>query len=83
MKIKVEQDSKTESIPISIECEHLDIEWGDDDERGLCKTCGKVCDWHWEKEIIDNYPDSVEEVDVRVPHEWHSNESEATVGEEG
>lgn len=54
-----------------MDCEHIDIEWGDDDERGVCRDCGAQCDWHYEKEVIDNYPDSIKEVEVRVPHEWH------------
>ena len=52
-------------------CEHIDIEWGDDDERGVCQECKATCDWHWENEVVDNYPDYIKEVKVRVPHEWH------------
>ena len=54
-----------------MDCEHIDIEWGDDDERGVCRDCGAQCDWHYEKEVVDNYPDRIEEFEVRVPHEWH------------
>lgn len=64
MKIKVRD----------LDCDHINIEWGDEDERGVCTDCGAVCDWHYEKEIIDNYPDYVKEVEVRVPHEWHWEE---------
>lgn len=66
MKIKVRD----------LDCEHVDIEYGDDDERGVCKDCGATCDWHWEKEVFDNYPDYIKEVDVRVPHEWHWGDEE-------
>lgn len=52
-------------------CEHIDIEWGDDDERGVCRDCGAQCDWHYEKEAMDNYPSYIKEIEVRVPHEWH------------
>ena len=55
-------------------CEHTDIEWGDDDERGVCRECKATCDWHWENAVIDNYPDYIKEVKVRVPHEWHEAE---------
>lgn len=59
-----------------MKCEHADIEWGDDDERGTCLECGATCDWHWGKEIIDNYPESITEVDVRIPHEWHEKDED-------
>lgn len=54
-----------------LDCEHVNVTYGDDDERGVCDDCGATCDWHWEKEIVDNYPDYIKEVEVRVPHEWH------------
>lgn len=47
-------------------CEHEDIEWGDDDERGECQACGATCDWHYERV----FPYGKEEWE-RVPHEWH------------
>lgn len=54
-------------------CEHTDIEWGDDDERGVCRDCGAQCDWRYEKDVVDNYPDYIKEIKVRVPYEWHEN----------
>lgn len=53
------------------ECNHGIVEYGDDDEQGECVLCGAVCDWHWEKETIDNYPDSIEVREVQEPHEWY------------
>ena len=61
-----------------IDCNHQ-IEWGDDDKRGYCVICGKECDWHWEKEWVDDghgedggcighYERQ------RVPHEWHEGD---------
>ena len=61
MKIKVRD----------LDCEHVNITYWDDDERGVCDECGATCDWHWENEVVDNYPDYIKEVKVRVPHEWH------------
>lgn len=52
-------------------CEHENIEWGDDDERGECKDCGATCDWHWVKDVDDNYPDYINEIEVREIIEWH------------
>ena len=61
---------------IQVECNHPKecIEWGDDDECGECVLCGAQCYWHYERETIDNYPDEIKEVKVRVPHEWMSPE---------
>ena len=53
---------------VQVDCNHSIVEYDDDDQRGVCKLCGATCDWHWEKEVIDNYPDSIKEVGVRVPH---------------
>lgn len=64
-------EEQVEAMREDDDCEHIDIEWGDDDERGVCRDCGAQCDWHYEKEVIDNYPDSIKEFEVRVPHEWH------------
>ena len=58
---------------VQVECDHPEqcIDYGDDDEQGECVLCGAKCDWHWEKDVIDNYPDSIREIQVRVPHEWY------------
>lgn len=53
------------------ECNHGIVEYGDDDEQGECVLCGAVCDWHWKKETIDNYPDSIEAREIQEPHEWY------------
>ena len=54
---------------VQVECNHPEecIEWGDDDECGECLLCGAQCHWHYETETIDNYPDEIKEVKVRVP----------------
>lgn len=49
-----------------IVCDHTDIEYGDDDERGECLACGAECDWHWELNESDG-----REIWVREPHDWH------------
>lgn len=56
---------------VQIDCNHDIVEYGDDDEQGVCKLCGATCDWHWENDVEDNYPDSIKEIKVRVPHEIH------------
>ena len=53
------------------ECNHENIRWGDDNERGECLDCGATCDWHWGKEVFDNSPDYVAEADVREIIQWH------------
>lgn len=54
---------------VQIDCNHDIVEYGDDDEQGVCKLCGATCDWHWENDAEDNYPDNIKEIKVRVPHE--------------
>lgn len=61
-----------------VECNHQ-IEWGDDDERGYCVVCGKECDWHYEKEWVDEGHDEDggcigHYEQQRVPHEWHEGD---------
>lgn len=74
---KPEKETSQEIIQWAIgqdlyECEHEDIEWGDDDERGVCLNCGAECDWHWVKGVDDNYPDDIREIDEREILEWHN-----------
>lgn len=57
-------------------CEHENIEYGDDDERGVCLDCGATCDWHWEKDLDDNYPDYIKEIEIRVPDKWYEKEEQ-------
>lgn len=40
---------------VEVECNHPEecIEFGDDEDQGECKLCGATCDWHWEKEWLD------------------------------
>lgn len=47
------------------------IEYSSDDEQGVCPICGATCEWHWAKAILDDYPDSIREVEVRKVDEWH------------
>ena len=67
-------DNKAYDYNYEVECDHAIVEYGDDDEQGRCVVCGRTCDWHYEKEVVDNYPDSITEVDVRVPHEWYEGD---------
>lgn len=58
------------------ECDHEDIEFGEDDERGECKVCGATCDWHWETDVVNEGHDddgnyTCQTAKVRVPDEWH------------
>lgn len=48
------------------ECDHPEVEYGDDDEQGRCVLCGAMCDWHYEASADDGYI-----VRSRVPHEWY------------
>ena len=57
-------------------CEHTDIEWGDDDERGVCQECKATCDWHWEEGVVDEGHDESGAYyahigRMRVIDEWH------------
>lgn len=52
---------------IQIECNHPEVEYGDDDERGECKICGATCDWHWEESADDGRLTK-----ERVPHDWYA-----------
>ena len=40
---------------VQIECTHPEVcvEWGDDDEQGVCKLCGATCDWHWVNTVVN------------------------------
>lgn len=65
---------------IEWECNHPAIKYGDDDERGECVLCGSWCDWHWEKEVVNEGEDNdgnhyCQEGDVRVPHEWYPRQT--------
>ena len=33
-----------------LDCNHENIEWGEDDEMGVCLDCGGRCHWHWEED---------------------------------
>lgn len=63
---------------VEVECNHPEecIEFGDDDEQGECKLCGAKCDWHWEKEWLDEGHGEDggcigHEVQTRHIDEWH------------
>lgn len=49
-------------------CEHEDIEFGDVDEQGECKTCHAKCDWHIEYAYDE---DTGKKIEDRVVNEWH------------
>lgn len=71
-------DNKEYNYDYEVECNHK-IEWGGDDERGYCVVCGKECDWHWEKEWVDDGHGEDGECighyeQHRVPHEWHEGD---------
>lgn len=62
---------------VAIECWHPDecIEWGDDDERGVCQLCGAECDWHYEDDVVDEGHDeegdyTAKAMQIRVPDCW-------------
>lgn len=48
-----------------VDCTHpyQCVEFGDDDEQGICALCGATCDWHW--------VDDGEGGRDREPHEWY------------
>lgn len=63
---------------LTISCDHPEhlVEYGDDDERGVCPICGATCDWTWELDVVNEGHDEDGEYycqtgQVRVPTEWH------------
>lgn len=56
---------------VQIECTHPEecMEWGDDDEQGVCKLCGATCTWHYEADE-GNVEDFYWKNNVCVPDEW-------------
>lgn len=72
-------DNKEYDYDYEVECDHAIIDYGDDDEQGRCVVCGRTCDWHYEKEIVNEGHDEdgnyyCRETEVRVPHEWHEGD---------
>ena len=59
-------------------CEHEEVIYGDDDERGTCKQCGATCDWHWgdDSGSVEDYHWEGKE---RVPDRWYTNEDAGTI----
>lgn len=52
-------------------CKHNDVDFIDDDSRGVCTQCGAECDWHWDnsrKACVEDYefPDP-----IRIIDEWY------------
>lgn len=63
---------------VQIECNHPEecVEFGDDDEQGVCAICGATCDWGWVTEIVDEGHDEggayfAQTGEVRQIGEWH------------
>lgn len=64
---------------IEWECNHPteDVEFGDDDEQGVCRLCGATCDWGWVKDVVDEGYDGDDRYyatvgETRVISEWHN-----------
>lgn len=59
---------------LNIECLHDDIEFGDDDECGVCPMCGATCMWHWETDLEDDrdeYGNHIcHEYEIRYITDW-------------
>ena len=58
------------------DCDHAEILWGDDDEKGECLICGALCDWHWEEDVVDEGHDddgnyTCQTANIRVPHDFY------------
>ena len=58
-----------------VECSHQLINFGDDDEVGVCEICGAECSWHYEKQWFDMGHDDDggcvgKEIEERVPDGW-------------
>lgn len=68
------------SSDVQIECNHPDelIEFGDDDERGVCPICGATCDWGWVNDVVDEgHEDGMYYAytgNTRVISQWHTPE---------
>lgn len=63
---------------VEVECNHpyQCVEWGDDDEQGVCLLCGATCDWHYENQVVSEGHDEdgryiCQTADVCVPHDWY------------
>lgn len=56
---------------VQMECSHPEqcMEWGADDEQGVCKLCGATCTWHYGKDEgnVENFYWSY---DTRIPDTW-------------
>lgn len=63
------------------------VEFGEDDECGECTLCGSVCEWHWEKEWIDEGHDENggcvgREIKSRVITEWNKQNDSSSIVKE-
>lgn len=67
------------------ECLHPEayIEFGDDDERGVCTLCGSECDWAWVKDVDEGRDEDgnymAKEIQVRECREWHSTDRQCYI----
>ena len=55
------------STDVQIDCEHLVVEFDDDETVGECPICGATCTWHWHVSADDGY-----ETKDRVPDNWET-----------
>lgn len=57
------------------DCEHPDhlIEFGDEDEQGVCKICGATCDWHCETDDCEVEGESWVSLEA-TPDKWYCPE---------
>ena len=67
---------------VQVECTHPYelIEWGDDNERGVCPLCGATCDWSW-VEDLGSVGDYHWEGREREPYRWYVGKIGGLIGE--
>lgn len=54
---------------VQIDCDHLAVEFDDDETVGECPICGATCTWHWHISADDGYT-----VKEQVPDQWEKPE---------
>lgn len=60
---------------VDYECSHPTEPVWDGEDYGVCPVCGETCDWHWEKQVVDEGHDAdgdyfCKEAEVRVVDYW-------------
>lgn len=70
---------------VDYECSHPTEPVWDGEDYGVCPVCGETCDWHWEKQVVDEGHDAdgnytCKEAEVRVVNFWSGPRSNGVGG---